>query len=138
MLSARPGPGYQNGPTTGAVSWNANPIQFSNSVFDPRGDEAASSAPESPVPVEKYSRNINSKLSMFDPAGHRGLVRQYDAEDMDQGGAYERKSGIPLRIPTVTGVGGRKYAATEAMSAFAGNGLSPPKQLGMVSLADSR
>ena len=138
MLSARPGPGYQNGPTTGAVSWNANPIQFNTNVFKPRGDEAANSAPESPVPVEKYSRNINSKLSMFDPAGPRGLVRQYNAEDMDQGRAYERKSSIPLRIPTVTGVGGRKYAATESMSAFAGSGLSPPTQLGMLSMADSR
>lgn len=138
MLSARPGSGYQNGPTSGAIPWNANPIQFRNNVFDPRGDEAVSSAPESPVPVEKFSPNTNSKLHSFDPAVHRELVRQYDAEDMDQGRAYERNSGMPLRISTVTGVGGRKYAATELKSVFAGSGLSPPKQFGMLTMADGR
>jgi hypothetical protein len=138
VLSARPTSGYQNGPTSGAVPWNVSPVQFRNNVFDPRGDDAISSAPESPVPVENLSPNINPKLRSFDPAGHRELVRQYDAEDIDQGKASERKPGMPLQVLPVTGVGGRKYAATNPMNAFAGTGLSPPKQLGMVSTGDGQ
>jgi hypothetical protein len=138
VLSAKPGPGYGNGPTSGAVPWNVNPIQFRSDVFDPRIEDSFNSAPESPVLVENLNPGINPKLRSFDPAGHGELVRHYDAEDMNQTRANQRKSGMPLRVSTVTGVGGRKYAATESRSAFAGSGLSPPKQLGMVSMGDGR
>jgi hypothetical protein len=138
VLAAKPGSGYRNGPTSGAVPWNVNPIQFRSDVFDQQNDDSFNSAPEFPVPVENLNPSINPKLRSFDPAGHGELVRHYDAEDMNQTRANQRKSGMPLRVPTVTGVGGRKYAATDPRSAFAGNGLSPPKQLGMVSLGDGR
>jgi hypothetical protein len=138
LLSARPGSGYKNGHNSGPVPAKVNSVQFRDNVFDPRSDDAVTSAPESPVPVENLSPSINPKLHSFDPAGHRELVRQYDEADMNQGRANERKSGMPLRISTVTGVGGRKYAATDARSAFAGGSLSPPKQLGIVSMGDGR
>ena len=139
LLSARPGSGYQNGPTSGTVPfWNGNAVQFRNNPFDPRGDDSVNSAPESAVPVENLSPSKSPKLHSFDPMGSRELVRQYDTADLDQGKATQRKSGMPLRISTVTGVGGRKYAATGPRSAFAGSRLSPPQPLGMVDIGEGR
>ena len=138
LLSARPGSGYQSGPTSAGVPlWNGNGIQFRGNPFDSRGEDSVNSAPESPIPVENLSPSKNPTLRSFDPTG-RELVRQYDLADIDQSNTSQRKSGMPLRISTVTGVGGRKYAATEAKSALVGSRVSPPTSLGMIGIREGR
>jgi hypothetical protein len=114
-------PGSKIPATSGAGPlWNGGAVQFRNNVFEPHADDTINSVPAYAVPVENLSASINPKLHSFDPAGHRELVRQYDPADTNQDRADQRKSGMLLRTATVTGVGGRKYAATEPRSAFAG------------------
>jgi hypothetical protein len=93
--------------------------------------------PEFAAPVENLSASINPKLHSFDPAAPRELVRQYDPADTNQDRADQRKSSRLLRAATLTGVGGRKYAAAEPRIAFTGS-MSSPKQLGMVGTGGCR
>jgi len=119
------------------MPWNGN-VQFRNNIFDARGDDAIKSAPESPGLAPLGSKH--PKMRYFDPMGNQQLIRTGTGADLSRqssGGsetARERaqgRSGAPLRISTVSGVGGRKYAAAEPKRAFAGNKLSSPKQLGV-------
>jgi hypothetical protein len=93
-------------------------VQFRQNIFEPHADDIINSAPESAVPVENLSASVNPKLHSFDPAGYRELARQFDPADTNQDRADQPKSGRLLRVATVTGVGGRKYAATESRSTF--------------------
>lgn len=126
-------------PTTSGAGplWNGGAVQFRNNVFEPHADDTVNSMPKSAVPVENLSASINPKLHSFDPAGHRELVRRYDLADTNQDRADQRKPGRLLRVATLTGVGGRKYAAAEPRIAFTGS-MSPPKQLGMVGTGGGR
>jgi hypothetical protein len=108
-------------PATSGVGplWNGSAVQFRNNVFEPHADDTINSMPEYAVPVENLSASINPKLHSFDPAGYRELVHQYDPTDTNQDRADQRKSGTLPWTATVTGVGGRKYAAAEPRSSFA-------------------
>ena len=138
LLLRRPGSGYKNGPTSGAAPLQYNPVQFRSNVFENQSDEAFNSAPESPFASETLGPSINPKLHSFDPVGPRELVQQYDPAGIDQGQASPRQPGMPLRTSTVTGVRGRRYAATDPRNAFPESRPPPTKQLGMVGMGDGR
>jgi hypothetical protein len=115
------GPGSKIPATSGVGPlWNGSAVQFRNNVFEPHADDTIKSMPESAIPVENLSASINPKLHSFDPASHRELVRQYDPADTNQDRADQRRPGRLLRVATLTGVGGRKYAAAEPRIAFTG------------------
>jgi hypothetical protein len=119
LLWARPASGYKMPATSGGGPlWNGGAVQFRQNIFEPHADDTINSAPESAIPVENLSASVNPKLHSFDPAGYRELARQFDPADTNQDRADQPKSGRLLRVATVTGVGGRKYAATESRSTF--------------------
>jgi hypothetical protein len=139
LLWARPASGYKVPATSGGGPlWNGGAVQFRNNIFEPRADDTINSVPESAVPVENLSASVNPKLHSFDPASHRELVHQFDPADTNQDKADQPRPGRLLRVATVTGVGGRKYAAAEPRSAFTGSSISPPKQLGTVGTGGGR
>jgi hypothetical protein len=114
LLWARPPPRHKVPATSGGGSlWNGSAVQFRTNVFQPHADDTIKPRPESAVPVGNLSPKLNPKLHSFDPAGHCDLARQFDPADTNQDKADQRKPGRLTRVATVTGVGGRRYAAAE-------------------------
>ena len=123
-----------------------NSVKFRTPNFDTHKDDAANSAPESPA-LKNFRpfRGETPKLRYIDPAGQDRTPYIGDLSRQRSTGNYrtnprqdrssQRKSGVPIRVSTVTGVGGRKYASAEPKSA--GASASPrspfPATLGSVS-----
>ena len=112
-------------------------VAFKPVDFD---DSAANSAPESPGGSFSPTKTA-PQMRYYDPNGqpnlHQELIRNRSGSDLSRENSRsgQRKAGVPLRVSTVTGVGGRKYAAAEPGSA---SRRSPPKQVGMVGVGNGR
>ena len=132
---------------SGPRAKNSSGVNFRDNVFDSRGDDAVNSMPEMPAAPDSLGPNSNSKYRPLDPTGSRELVRIEGADlsrensggnGTDRDRVNQREYGAPLRISTLTGVGGRKYAAAEPRSTILSPKSIPSVPTSVTEMGDTR
>ena len=110
---------------------NAN-VRFKQDMFDRYADDFQS-APESAAADHFGARQQRPEFRYWDSKGNN-ISRDTSSNSLaDQGQRHSRKAGMPTRIHTVTGVGGRKYSVHEPRSAV-GSPTGPARRHQMLSM----